>query len=71
MQNLNLVVGNINVYNHHIIDSIFGIAGFSGSYTYQDDCTVTLNQSTDLCTEAEVLTMLGSLVLNGFSVKLV
>lgn len=71
MKNLNLVISNIHVNNDFLLNDILGIAGFSGCLKHLDDCTATLSQETDLCTEAEVLAMLGSLVLNGFSVKLI
>ncbi|EOA3923829.1 TPA: hypothetical protein ACWAKR_005498 [Escherichia coli] len=52
---MKVLIGNINIRNHHMLLELAGIAGFAGSVEYT----------------SEILKMLEAFVENKFSIKLV
>lgn len=69
MRKFTILVGNVNIYNHCLIDRIAGDAGYMGAPKSVDMCAqkfvVTIENDIE---HSEVCQMIGQYILAGFTV---
>ncbi|HFE3388169.1 TPA: hypothetical protein ACF3IM_004114 [Escherichia coli] len=74
---MKVIIGNINIRNHHMLLELAGIAGFAGSVEYTSEISASIDLMDDSfrskvgISDSEILKMLEAFVENKFSIKLV